>query len=444
MIKKNRMISNYLRNKLFWFTEYIKGGKIKNHLNEITDILDNPNSINSLNIRQKNLDNILLHATKTTKFYKSYNNSKKIEEFPVIKKNIVQENFDDFKSSDYLNRNNYKVATSGSTGAPFFLYQDKNKRNRNTSDILYFLKLNNYKIGDRLYELEVWGDNNKKGNLKSWLQNVVQFDISKLTDSRILYFLKTLKTSKQKKVLLGFASSYESICRYLDKVGYDLDNLNISSIIANSEYLNHYTKTTMSKYFNAPVLSRYSNEEIGIIAHQTTKSPEDFIINCASYHVEILDMENDKPARPGNLGRIVVTDLFNHCMPMIRYDTGDIAKLKESDKESQKLKEIEGRKMDLIFDSHGNIVSSFIVYTKFYKYYKLLKQYQFIQEGEKEYIIKLNILDKFPFEKELIEDIKKDFGNDAIVKIVYVSEIPMLSSGKRKKVVNNYKMETNV
>ncbi|MBN4085117.1 phenylacetate--CoA ligase family protein [Flavobacteriaceae bacterium AH-315-B10] len=433
------MILNYLRNKLFWLTDFVNGGEIKNHLKEVTSILDDPNSINSLNSRQKNLDNILLHATKTTKFYKNYNNSKKIEEFPVISKSIIQVNFDDFKSSIYLNKNNYKVATSGSTGTPFFLYQDKNKRNRNTSDIFYFLKLNNYTIGDRLYQLEVWRDNNKKGKLKSWAQNVVQFDVSKLTDSRILYFLKKLKTSKQKKVILGFASSYESICRYLDKVDYDLDNFSISSIIANSEYLNHYTKTTMSKYFNAEVLSRYSSEELGILAHQTIKSPEDFIINCASYHVEILDMENDKPARPGSFGRIVVTDLFNYCMPMIRYDTGDIAKLNESDNDSQKLKQIEGRKMDLIYDSQGNIVSSFIVYTKFYKYYKLLKQYQFIQEGEKKYTIKLNIFDKFLFEKELIDDIKKDFGNDAIVKIVYVNEIPTLSSGKRKKVVNNYK-----
>jgi len=433
------MILNYLRNKLFWLTDFVNGGEIKNHLKEVTSILDDPNSINSLNRRQKNLDNILLHATKTTKFYKSYSNSKKIEEFPVISKNIIQENFDDFKSSVYLNKNNYKVATSGSTGTPFFLYQDKNKRNRNTSDIFYFLKLNNYKIGDRLYQLEVWRDNKKKSNFKSWAQNVVQFDISKLTDSRILFFLKKLKTSKQKKILLGFASSYESICRYLDKVDYDLNDLNISTIIANSEYLNHYTKTTMRKYFNAPVFSRYSNEEIGIIAHQTIKSPEDFIINCASYHVEILDMENDKPARPGSFGRVVVTDLFNYAMPMIRYDTGDIAILNGLDNNYPKLKQIEGRKMDLIYDSQGNIVSSFIVYTKFYKYYKLLKQYQFIQEGEKEYTIRLNILDKFPFEKELIDDIKKDFGIDAIVKIVYVSEIPTLSSGKRKKVVNNYK-----
>ena len=48
------------------------------------------------------------------------------------------------------------------------------------------------------------------------------------------------------------------------------------------------------------------------------------------------------------------------------------------------------------------------------------------------------MLDKFPYERELVESIKKDFGSDAKVTITYLDEIPVLSSGKRKKVVNNY------
>jgi phenylacetate-CoA ligase len=42
-----------------------------------------------------------------------------------------------------------------------------------------------------------------------------------------------------------------------------------------------------------------------------------------------------------------------------------------------------GHKMDLIYDSRGYIISSFVIYTKFYKYYKLLKQHQFLQQGKK-------------------------------------------------------------
>ncbi|GAA3641125.1 CoF synthetase [Flavivirga jejuensis] len=430
---------NHLRNKSFWLIDSLKGGKIKNHLDEIASVLNDVNSPESLKIREQHLENLLKHAVDSTPFYSDYKNINNIEAFPVIKKTVIQKNFKDFQSAPYIQKQNYKVSTSGSTGVPFFLFQDKNKRYRNTADVLHFSGQSNYKIGNRLYELEVWRKHNKKSFYKSWLQNIIQFDISKLTDSRILSFINLLKKSKQEKNILGFASSYEQICQYLDSNKTDLSNLNINAFIANSEYLNSYTKTSLSNYFNTPVLSRYSSEEIGIIAQQTISSKEHFVINHASYYIELLDLETDKPVKPGEFGRIVVTDLFNYCMPIIRYDTGDIAKLIELENGQTKFEKIEGRKMDLILDTKGNIMSSFIVYTKFYNYYKLIKQYQFIQQGEKEYEVKLNVLDKFPYEKELVESIKKDFGSDATVTITYVDEIPLLASGKRKKVLNNYK-----
>ncbi|ULC58322.1 CoF synthetase [Flaviramulus sp. BrNp1-15] len=429
---------NYLRNKSFWLIDALKGRLIKNHLKEVSLILKNPTSEQSKNIRKKHIENLLLHACKTTLYYSSFINNKDIVEFPVIKKTDIQQNFEAFKSSKFKEKTNYKVATSGSTGVPFFLFQDTNKRQRNTADVLYFSKECNFTLGNRLYELEVWRKHNKKSRFKSWIQNIKQFDISKLSDTRIEEFLQLLKTSKQKKTILGFASSYEQICQYLDKSKNKIEDYKISSIIANSEYLNLNTKKSMSNYFNAPVLSRYSSEEIGIIAQQTIKSPDYFIINHASYHVELLSLEEDTPVKVGEIGRIVVTDLFNYAMPIIRYDTGDIAKLIEDDGIT-KFEHIEGRKMDLIYDTKGNIISSFVVYTKFYNYYKHLNQYQFIQEGDKKYHIKLNIHDEnFPFEKELIEDIKKDFGFDSIIKVTYVKEIPTLSSGKRKKVLNTF------
>ena len=429
---------NYLRNKSFWLIDTLKGKQIKNHLKEVSLILKNPTSEQSKNIRKKHIENLLLHACKTTLYYPSFINNKDIVEFPVIKKTDIQQNFEAFKSSKFKEKTNYKVATSGSTGVPFFLFQDANKRHRNTADVLFFSKECDFTLGNRLYELEVWRKHNKKSRFKSWIQNIKQFDISKLTDNRIEEFLQLLKTSKQKKTILGFASSYEQICQYLDKSKNKIEDYKINSIIANSEYLNLNTKKSMSKYFNAPVLSRYSSEEIGIVAQQTIKSPDYFIINHASYHVELLNLENDTPAKVGEIGRIVVTDLFNYAMPIIRYDTGDIAKLIEVDGVT-KFEHIEGRKMDLIYDTKGNIISSFVVYTKFYNYYKYLNQYQLIQEGDKKYHIKLNIHDKkFPFEKELVEDFKKDFGFDSIIKITYVKEIPALSSGKRKKVLNTF------
>ena len=155
--------------------------------------------------------------------------------------------------------------------------------------------------------------------------------------------------------------------------------------------------------------------------------------------MELLQLDNDAPAKPGELGRIVVTDLFNYAMPIIRYDTGDIAQFGMNKDGVMELIRIEGRQMDLIYDSNGKLISSFVIYTKFYNYYHLLKQYQFIQQGEKEYEVKLNLQgDNFLFGNQLLADIKSDFGADAKITITYVDEIPALASGKRRKVINNY------
>lgn len=435
------MLINYLRNILFWFLDSIKGGYIRKQIKEIKYSVIHPESSNSENLKKKYIDKLLIHATNSTPYYSSYKNFNSIQDFPVINKVIIQQNFDKFQSTEYKDKDNFKVSTSGSTGVPFFLYQDKNKRRRNHSDVIYFLKESGFKIGNRLYELEVWRGHNEKDRLKAWLQNTIQFDISKLTDKRIESFIELLKNDKQsKKTMLGFASSYEMIAQYMERNNIFLDNLGLTSAVANSEYLNPYTKTTLGKHLNTQILSRYSSEEIGIIAQQTLNSPNSFVINHASYVVEVLQFDNNESVKPGEFGRIVVTDLFNFAMPIIRYDTGDIAKLGINDEGVIQLDEIEGRKMDVIYDSDGNLISSFVVYTKFYKYYHLLKQYQFIQQSEKDYEVKLNLQgNTFAFEDDLIAIIKSDFGEDSNVTITYVDEIPPLSSGKRRKVVNNYK-----
>lgn len=435
------MLLNKLRNTCFWLLDSFKGGKIKSQFQQIQLGIENPNSDAAKKAKELHLKSLLAHAIKTTGFYSNQSSDNSITDFPVIRKTTIQENFKDFQSSEFIDSDNFKVSTSGSTGVPFFLYQNQEKRNRNHADNIYFFKQSGFDVGNRLYELEVWRGHNEKGKLKAWLQNAVQFDISRMTDERIETFLELLKRDSQpQKNILGFASSYELIAQYLERKNITLNDLGITSAIANSEYLNPYTKNTLGKHLNTKVLSRYSSEEVGIIAQQTLDSPNSFVINHASYYVEVLKLESDEPVMSGEFGRIVVTDLFNYAMPIIRYDTGDIAKLGLNKDGSMRLDQIEGRKMDVIYDSKGNLVSSFVVYTKFYNYYNLLKQYQFIQQGEKDYEVKLNLQnDNFEFESDLIADIKSDFGQDANVKITYVDEIPPLSSGKRRKVMNNYK-----
>ncbi|MBP2833844.1 CoF synthetase [Aquimarina sp. U1-2] len=422
----------------------LKGERVSRHYKEIAFIDQNLDSEQSAIQRSQYMHNILKHAVHTTPFYRQYKGYTSLTDFPVIQKTKVQECFNDFKSDTYLSQAKFRVHTSGSTGIPFELFQDANKKKRNTADTIYFLKKANFNIGERLYDLEVWRGINMNSPVKAWLQNLKYIDITEFHDEKIESFLQSIKNKRYPQHFIGFASAYEHICKYLDRTQASFFHTKIASILAISETLTDYVKETMQKYFGVPVISRYSNEEIGIMAQQTYDMYDKrFEINWSSYHFEILKMNQDVPAQLGELGRVVVTDFFNYCMPMIRYDTGDVASFGanfgKNDIPSRYFERIEGRKMDIVYNTRGQVISSFIVYTKFYKYYNLLRQYQFVQVSANEYVVKLNTVSSFNFEKELIDDIKKDFGQDAMIQIAYVDEIPALSSGKRKKVVNLYK-----
>jgi len=430
-------VMNALRRKMFWYMDTLKGSPIKDYYQEIGGIQDTPLDSESIKAKEKNLKKLLNHTVSSTSFYKDFREYRSLHDFPVINKKMIQDNFELFKSDKFKTDTLFKVSTSGSTGVPFKLYHNKDKRRRNTADVLFFSEKSGYSIGNLLFELEVWRGHNKRRKIKNLLQNTVQFDISKLTDGRIEHFLGLLENSDQPKSILGFPSALEQICNYINTNGVEPRIKNLNGVIANSEYLNDYTRNAVENLLGGPIYSRYSSEELGIIAHQTKSSGKDFEINWASYFVEILDMDKDITAQEGQYGRLVITDLFNYSMPLIRYDTGDIAMFKEGN--NRLLKTVEGRKMDMVYDTNGNLLSSYVVYTKFYPFYDLLNQYQFIQIGQKEYHIKLNLKGEFNFKNELVESVKRDFGEDAKISIELVDGIPPLSSGKRKKVVNEYK-----
>ena len=74
-----------------------------------------------------------------------------------------------------------------------------------------------------------------------------------------------------------------------------------------------------------PVADMYSCEEAGYIALQCPKH-EHYHIQSENILVEVLD-EHDKPCRPGEIGRVVLTTLHNFAMPLIRYEILDYAEV---------------------------------------------------------------------------------------------------------------------
>lgn len=172
--------------------------------------------------------------------------------------------------------------------------------------------------------------------------------------------------------------------------------------------------------------------ELGVLGQDNGKYNE-YSLNWGSYYFECLKLNEDVPVKNGELGRIVITDLFNYRLPMIRYDTGDLGIIESINGKTPVLKEIVGRKRDVVYTTKGEMLTPATVTVNMWGI-KNINQWQFIQKENNLYLLKVNKSGNIS-ENELISKMKNILGQDANIIIEYVNEIPVLKSNKRKTVV---------
>lgn len=430
-----------LRKNAFWIVDSLVGSPQKKDLKDVEYIMTHWGEPDIVKKHSDYINDILNYAVNAIPYYKKYAGYTKLEDFPVVNKSIIRGHEDLFFSPEYDMDKMFRQETSGSTGVPFVVFQDPRKRRRATADTLFFSKLAHYELGSRLYFSRVWEARTVRSPWTCFKQNWVMHNASNLSDSDLQKLLDTLTIDNSTKNVILFASTLTAIAKYVERNDIK-PTCKISSFITISEALEPWTKDVIQKRFNTLVFSRYSDQELGIMGQHIEGSNE-FMVNVASFHIEILDMEKDIPAKVGELGRIVVTDLFNKAVPLIRYDTGDVALLKSHPTPGVKVpvfEKVGGRRVDYIFDTSDKMVSPYVINTPMHEFLEI-RQYQFIQESAKEYRMLINLCSEVEFkrESEMVEMLKSFLGQDAKISVEYVKEIPILKSGKRKQVVNNYK-----
>ncbi|MDK0574919.1 phenylacetate--CoA ligase family protein [Clostridium perfringens] len=424
-----------LRKMGFWFIDFLKGGKIKKYYDEINDFYYNGADEKLI---RKNIMELLNHAKETTKFYSNYKYVDSIEEFPVMNKIMYTEHYDEFISNKFNTSKLHKMSTSGSTGTPFTVMQDKNKRKRVLAELCFYGKVCGYELGMRQLYFRVWTDSVRKNKIQAFKQNLVMSDISNLNKDNLESIKNMLIKDKKIRNILSYASTLDILSDYLDNG--EVYNFNIESIISSSEILHNKTREKLKKIFNCNVVSRYSNQENGILAQECIERQE-FNLNTSSYYFELLKLDKDEPAEYGEIGRIVITDLYNYAMPIIRYDTGDtgiIEKRKINGKDKLILKELFGRRVDIIYDTKGNILSPHIITNNMWGV-EGIKQFKFTQEEKRKYRVTINAQEDKNISNCIIDKFKFLLGEDATIQIDYVDEIPVLASGKRKYIENMIK-----
>ena len=153
-------------------------------------------------------------------------------------------------------------------------------------------------------------------------------------------------------------------------------------------------------------------------------------------YIEVIDNKGN-PCKPGELGRILVTQLKNLSMPLLRYEIGDMGVWEESwgkpcscGRITPVLRRIEGRTRNLVVLPDGDTFhpvfdeSAILAITP-------IKRYQVIQKDLK--TIEINILGKpLNAEKEQALKIifKKTFKNTFDFNFIYQDDIPFSNRNK--------------
>ena len=96
------------------------------------------------------------------------------------------------------------------------------------------------------------------------------------------------------------------------------------AILTAGEPLTEEIRRQCAEHLDCFCIDLFSNAECGVIA---CDCPQGRVMHVQSElcRVEILN-RNNKPARQGAWGRLIITPLYNFAMPLIRYDTGDLVR----------------------------------------------------------------------------------------------------------------------
>ena len=341
----------------------------------------------------------------------------------------------EFKSREFTNKKTHIMATSGSTGIPFRIEQDMGKRKQVLAEIIYFSNLVGYEVGKKIVYLRNLEAMFQVPKYKQFIKNENMIATQKYDDETISKIVNKLICMEKGTTILGYASTLQIVSSYMKKNNIKAENVN--GIISGAEAITTKTRKLVEEQFKCNVVSRYSNQEMGILAQDFEE--DKFLLNRASYYFELLALDKDEPAKLGEMGRIVVTDLYNYAMPMLRYDTGDLGIMLIDKNGREYLAKVFGRKLDLLYTTNNEPISFFALDEYFEDNFDI-EQFQIIQEDRDKLIVNLIMKnDKKVDEKWCKEKIKDIMGQDCNIEINYLNQLPITNSGKFRYVICNYK-----
>lgn len=361
-----------------------------------------------------------------------------IKQFPILTKDIIRKNWKNLHS-ELKNKNFIFNTSGGTTGEPLLFIQDEEYLMKRQSSVLVFNEIAGYSLGDKMFYL--WGSERdiirqSNGIIKSlvnkFIKNIHFQNAFKMSDVIIYKYVQEINQIKP-KVIIAYVQSIYEIVKFIKRKALKVHPVN--SIIVSAGELTSSLRESIESTFKCRVFNRYGSREMSLIALSCEKSDK-LHINMHQQFVEILD-DFDNPLKEHEKGNIIITNLINCGMPLIRYKIGDLGSLDFSQcpcgRGLIRLDNVYGRIIDIFKTENGDLIYGEF-FTHLFYFQRNIKQFKVVQEKLNEINIFLVTNDNNKLSQSIEMDIMKKIhivmGTNCKVNFKYVSNIDPSSSGK--------------
>lgn len=402
---------------------------------------------------------LLEHAYTAVPFYRqcfrergvrpaSIKEASDLGKLPILTKRDLQERLPSLLAEGFEGNTVIQNYSGGSTGQPTKVFQDQNYKAWEKADLLRSYRMAGYRLGARWAFL--WGsDRDAREHKGVWgllkdrlIYNLVWINTFDLTYETLLTAAERL-TKWKPNVIVAYVSSATLLARLVRQ--RKITGIAPHAIQTSAEVLTREARQLIESTFGCGVFDRYGCREVGNIAHECAAHTGLHVL-AENNLVELLD-QNGRQVAPGKMGRVVVTNLNNYVMPLVRYDTGDAAVAGDGDCPCGRglplIKSIQGRASDVIVSPSGKLLHGEFFSHLFYRV-EGVWQFRVVQESLRD--LQIEIVPSAAFEEGktlsfLSEAIKKYGDPEFAIHFKLKRALDPSPSGKHRftisKVSNN-------
>jgi phenylacetate-CoA ligase len=208
-----------------------------------------------------------------------------------------------------------------------------------------------WRLGQRV--AKAWGNPEYrhfgfKGRLRNYLfDRAIHLDTLNLNESRIGEFAAILRRQRP-GLIFGHAHSLYLLACTLKKMG--ITDVRPNGIISTAMLLHQWQRVVIEQVFGCPVTNRYGCEEVSLIACE-----------CEEHHGLHVNADSIHASVDSSTGHLLVTDLTNRAMPLIRYRIGDVVvpscRVCRCGRGLPLIEGVEGRDADYVLTPSGRLIS---------------------------------------------------------------------------------------